>query len=267
MLGGCSTSAVLNCADVNVCARGDVCTPDGCRTLCHTHQDCPTMMSCGFDGFCEDICSTADARCLATAHPRLPPASDPNIPSDKTVDSDFDGLANTIDRCPHDYYNDRDKDGLCGDVDPCDLDNIAQINAPSAHPANIVLSSISLQNSGSNVATNIRRGDTFTVQLAYYLRDDDCSTCVDQILSGIVRPGSETVSLQGCFFSGLTQSGCETPPAGQDGGVCGISTVSFTAPDLPGTYYLRFERTWQSTCVLHWIAPPPTADYAAICVR
>lgn len=86
---------------------------------------------------------------------------------------------------------------------------------------------------GTNIGVAIQRGKLFTVNVSFDIVDEVCTSCIDQILVGF----SHGIPTR-CVYSGIPGSAGEK----------GTKTFTVRAPNLPGKYYLAFDRAQQFSC-------------------
>lgn len=251
-------------------------TPDGC-------DPCPDDGLGDSDG--DGVCDSQD---------KCPGADD-------KLESDGDGVPDACDKCPNDPGNDLDGDTICDDVDNCNLANPDQADGdndghgdpcdvckhpnfadddadydgdgipcaqdpclfdgpdPTSFPGSvgplqeITISKAKLDGGGNFaiVAPNAQVALSYT-WAAHFCQCDDCVTQGMVGLAGY--PPSQ------CFHSPPNnKSNCKN--------IGGNTTQLFKAPAQPGTYFFRFRRTWEYSCIKDATLEDPLTEFAAICVK
>lgn len=229
------------------------------------------------DGVCdgEDLCPGHDD--MEDKDGDLQPDACDPCPADPGDDKDQDGLCGDVDNCPADANPDQTDSDNDGAGDPCDVckgnygddladydgdgllckDDLCLFDGPEPTPLpkmvgefqEITLANASV-NGGPNYAV-VGPGKQVSVAFNYEISSCDCPGCVTQGLVAI--PGNPPGA---CFYSGVP--GCFT--------IDGADTLDFTAPAAPGTYFYRFARTWEFSCVQDAKVENPATEFAAICV-
>ena len=168
-------------------------------------------------------------------------------------DSDADGVCDSEDTCPG-YPDSVDADGD-GTPDGCDACGYDGPNAPAIAPTSdgvITITSASI-NGGGNFA-KLGKGDTFSLALAYDIKDCVCPGCKDEIEIGFV-PGDGP---KYCPYAGTP--GCHNNP--------GSNQHNLTAPTTSGQYTIRYNQRQDYNCGTTWWGSEPgePKTVAVICV-
>lgn len=108
-------------------------------------------------------------------------------------------------------------------------------------------------NGGSMVAL-VSAGSSVKVEMNYAVRNpvDYCPNCIDQIQIGF----SHQTTATGCVYSGNPGTA----------GVTGNGSITLTAPQQPGVYFVGFDRSQQFSCLLGWSAPNTFNRYIAVVI-
>ena len=172
-----------------------------------------------------------------------------------TGDADGDGTPDGCDLCPgSDDRVDGDADGTPDACDAWPCGAVVPTIPASVSAEEITISAVSID--GRNTAV-VRAGTDVEIELHYFIDDDSCPGCLDQIEIGMA-PGNR----HACVYDGN--------PGG--GGVEDTLTVTLRAPPEPGLRELRFNLGQRYGCTHEgattWWLDPPGADqtFGALCV-